>query len=112
MHKCKKAKTPKSYSAFQSLLIFKTLFFQHWTVFAVHETYHKCIVEQRYSPRTFAGDPGHGSGMECWRRVTAWAAASPKSLRAEAGAAGSRLSAPPHLPARQKHNHRKYIGLE
>lgn len=80
-------------------------------VFAIHETHHKCMAGQRYSPRTFAGDPGHGIGMECWRRVTAWAAASPKSLMAGAGAAGSPLSAPPHLPAGDKHNNLNYIHL-
>lgn len=76
-------------------------------VSAVCETYQKCIAvyEQRYSPQTFAVGPGHGSGMECWRHVTAWAAASLKSLRAGAGAAGSPLSAPPHLPAGEKHKH-------
>lgn len=57
------------------------------------------MAEQRHSPQTFVAGPGHGNGMECWRRVTAWAAASPKSLRAGAGAAGRPLSVPPHLPA-------------
>lgn len=74
-------------------------------VSAVHETYQKCTAELRYSPRTFAGGPGHGSGMECWRHVTAWAAVSLKSLRAGAGAAGSPLSAPHHLPDGEKHKH-------
>lgn len=51
------------------------------------------------SPQTFASGPGPGSGRECWRHVTVWAAASLKSLSAGAAAAESPLFASRHLPA-------------
>lgn len=60
----------------------------------------------RHSPQTFAGGQGPGSGRECWRRATVWAAASLKSLSAAAAAAERPLFASHHLSARGKQTQR------
>lgn len=62
----------------------------------------------RYSPQTFALGQGPGSGRECWRHVTFWAAASLKSLSAGAGAAESPLFASHHLSARGKQTEERH----
>lgn len=61
-----------------------------------------------YSPQTFALGQGPGSGRECWRHVTFWAAASLKSLSAGAGAAESPLFASHHLSAGGKQTERRH----
>lgn len=61
-----------------------------------------------YSPQTFALGQDPGSGRECWRHVTFWAAASLKSLSAGAGAAESPLFASHHLSAGGKQTEKRH----